>query len=207
MKQMYNIIYGITYHSVCTSRWCGVPCTPFSQRQRQVFYQTHRPHHKNVHSPQPDNCNYKYNIIIHLPWCNWNTERWKVPNFIQEEDISQLHMPTTQIGGHVELAKPNILSLRMSANLSAKAMKEWRNLLFSKSLSKGSFISISTAITLGKSSPLSGMPKAWPIVSNSWASLLLKLIWDSKGWDGDIEKKVSTRMLAWAEKQPWACKK
>lgn len=124
MKQTYNIIYGITYHSVCTSRWCGVPCTPFSQYQRQVFCWTRRPHHKNVHSPQPDNCNYKYNSIMHRPWCNWNTEWWKVPNYIQEEDISQLHMPTTQIGGHVELAKPNILSWEW---VQTCLQKPWKN--------------------------------------------------------------------------------
>lgn len=81
-------------------------------------------------------------------------------------------------------------------NLSANAMKDCRNLLSRRSLSNGSLGSITWTASICNSSPLSGIPRAWPIVSNSWGSLLLKLIWVSKGCELDKEKRACTRILA-----------
>lgn len=81
-------------------------------------------------------------------------------------------------------------------NLSANAMKDWRNLLFGRSLSSGSLGLIATVGSLCNSSPLSGMPRALPIESNSRGSLFLKLIWESRGCELDIDNKVNTRIPA-----------
>lgn len=84
-------------------------------------------------------------------------------------------------------------------HLSANAMKDCRNFLSRRSLSRGSLGSITWAGSLCNSSPLSGIPRARPIVSNSWGSLFLKLICESRGCELDIEKKASTRILDWKE--------
>lgn len=81
--------------------------------------------------------------------------------------------------------------------LSAKAMKDKRNLLSAKSFSRGWLKSVDM-VAFWLIDPLPGIPRAWPIVGNS-RSRLLKLIWDSKGWETDIEKKSSTIILAWKQ--------
>lgn len=78
--------------------------------------------------------------------------------------------------------------------LSANAIKDSLNFLLRRSLSSGSLGSMIGVGSLRNSSPLSGIPRAWPIVSNSLGSLFLKLICESRGSELDIEKKTSTRM-------------
>lgn len=85
---------------------------------------------------------------------------------------------------------------RRAFYLSANAIKDCLNFLFKRSLSNGSLGSILEFGSLCTNTPLSGMPKAWPIVRNSLDSLLLKLICESSGCELDIEKKASTSMLA-----------
>lgn len=90
----------------------------------------------------------------------------------------------------------NNQKIRDMWNLSAKAVNEWRNLLFKRSLSSGSLGSTTLGASLCNSSPLSGTPRALPIVSNSRCSFFLKLICESKGCELDIENSASTRILA-----------
>ena len=100
------------------------------------------------------------------------------------------------INHYIYIFANNIIQ-RNHQYLSAKDMKDKRNLLSSNSFSRGWLKSVDM-VAFWLIDPPPGIPKAWPIVGNSW-SRLLKLIWDSKGWETDIEKKSSTITLAWKQ--------
>lgn len=80
-------------------------------------------------------------------------------------------------------------------DLSANAMKDWRNLLLGRSFSRGSLGSIVGFASFRNRSPLSGMPRAWPIVLHLKGSLFLKLICERRGCELEMEKKTTIRTL------------